>query len=104
MRILNTLSSLLCLGFLMACGGGEGGSSNNGPVVDCRAEGNGCTGDFGCQMNADGAYECLPSNQGGSAGSGGNEAGAAGQGGNSGNEAGQGGNSGNEAGQGGSAR
>ena len=101
MRFAIQAVSVLALVLTFGCGGGDGGS---GPASDCRTEGNGCTGDFSCQLNADDEYECLPSNQGGAAGEGGsagaagNEAGAAGQGGDSGNEAGsagQGGGAGN---------
>ena len=60
MRGLSAVGAFLCFGFLMACGGGEGGSSSDSPTADCRTEGNGCTGDLSCQMNADGAYECMP--------------------------------------------
>ena len=111
MRSLSTLGSLFCFGFLMACGGGgEGGSSNDGPAVDCRNDGLGCTAPFQCHQNDDGDYECLESEndggtpaQGGTAGSGGqggaagssdNEAGAAGQGGDAGNEVGSAGSGG----------
>ena len=54
-----------------------------------------------CQLNVDGSYECLPNNQGGSAGDGGPDGGLAGQSGDAGNDmgaGGQGGDSGNEAG------
>ena len=79
MRILYTLSSLLCFGFLMACGGGEGGSSNDGPTVDCRNDGLGCTAPFQCRQNDDGDYECLKAeNDGGNPGQGG-EPGTAGE-------------------------
>mgnify|MGYP004205057507 CR=1 FL=1 len=63
MRSLSTLGSLLCLGFLMVCGGGEGDSE---AVVDCRIEGNTCSGSFSCQMGPSGSYECVLSGEGGS--------------------------------------
>ena len=71
MRRWSALGSLLCFGFLMACGGGEGGSSNDGPTVDCRNDGLGCTAPFQCRQNDDGDYECLEAaNNGGNPGQG----------------------------------
>ena len=103
--------SVAALMLAFGCGGGDGESYNDGPTVDCRTEGYGCTGDFSCQLNANDAYECLPANQGGAAGDGGNardggagdgdgdsnSAGDAGDGGNA-NDGGAAGSSGNEGG------
>jgi hypothetical protein len=104
MRILVQAVSVLALVFTFGCGGSDGGSEP-ASASDCRTEGNGCIGNSSCQLNADDAYECLPSNQGGNeagaAGSGGNEAGAAGSGGNEAGAAGSGGNEAGAAGQGG---
>ena len=108
MRFFARFVSAAALMLAFGCGGGDGGSEPT-TASDCRTEGNGCTGDFSCQLNADDAYECLPSNQngaageGGSAGAGGNEAGAAGQGGDSGNEAGNEAGTAGEGGVGGAA-
>ena len=74
MRLFARFMSVAALMLAFGCGGGDGGTE---PASDCRNIG--CVGDFSCQMNADGAYECLPSNQGGAAGDGG----SAGQGGDS---------------------
>lgn len=53
-----------------------GCDEGNEQTSDCRNIG--CVGDFICQLNADNAYECLPTPQGGTAGGGGNEGGSAG--------------------------
>ena len=60
MRLFVRLVSVAALMLVFGCGGGDGGTESS---PDCRNIG--CVGDFNCQLNADDAYECLPSNQGG---------------------------------------
>ena len=93
MQFLIRIASIVTLVFTIGCDGGGSGSS---PVTDCRNIF--CVGDYSCQLNDDDVYECLATNQGGSATAGGNEAGVAGSSDNEAGTAGTGANSGNEAG------
>ena len=57
MRSLSPIGSLLCLGLLIACSGGDGERST-APDLDCRRDGIGCTAPFECLADENEIFDC----------------------------------------------